>query len=256
MYRMPGKTGDLGAPAPHSSHMRFAIPVGIGLHLGFGLVLVHDAARFRPADLPGFASIATRLVAPPAEGLRRGNSTSITPEDSSEEPALPERRRTTVSAPGRHSVLAMLDRAPLSPLDVFGFEEGIPQGTLTGFPDGLPEGVRGGLPGGVPGGRIGAPRGEGDPILPPPDEPPVALLTPGPRFPEEAVRSGVRGRVVLRALITERGSVEVLRVLRSVPELDREATRLVESEWRFRPAQRNGRPVAALSDLVVRFTLR
>jgi outer membrane biosynthesis protein TonB len=56
-------------------------------------------------------------------------------------------------------------------------------------------------------------------------------------------------------VIDERGSVRVLKVLRSVPELDEEAIRVVESSWRFHPATRNGRPVAALSDLIVRFSL-
>ncbi len=241
--------GRLDAPPLRSGSMRFALPIGVGLHLAVGLALTLEAARFRSAQLPPFAPLAIRLAPPPAEGLRSGDPASLATDDGAERSAA---RR----APDRSALLAMLDRIPPPEPAPFGFENGLPEGSLTGFPDGLPEGVLGGLPGGVPGGIIGAPGGAADPTVPPPDRPPVPLLTPRPRFPEEAVRNGVRGRVVLRALITERGTVEVLRVLRSVPELDQAATRLVEAEWRFRPAERNGRPVAALSDLVIRFNLR
>ncbi len=245
--------GNLGVAPPRSSRMRLAFPIGISLHLGAGLALVHEGARFPYGDLPQFGAIVGKLVAPPAEGLRLGDSSAPVPDEIAPDET---RRRTRRNSPDRNVLLAMLDRAPRAAPAPFGFEDGIPEGSLDGFPDGLPEGVRGGLPGGVPGGAIGSPNRDADPVLPPPDRPPVPILMPGPRFPEEAVRNGVRGRVVLRALITERGTVEVLRVLRSVPGLDKEAMRLVESEWRFRPAQRNGRPVPAISELVVRFDLR
>ncbi len=246
--------GRLGVAPPRSGHMHLALPIGLALHLGAVLAAVHEGLRFDAGNLPQFGAVIGQLVAPPAEGLRLGDSSALPTDEGTPE----ETRRARRKPPDRSALLAMLDRTPpIAPAASFGFEWGVPRGALDGFPDGLPEGVRGGLPGGTPGGAFGFPaRGAADPVLPQPDQPPVPIRMPSPRFPEEAVRNGVRGRVVLRALITERGTVEVLRVLRSVPELDQEATRLVESEWRFRPAQRNGRPVPALSDLVVRFTLR
>jgi TonB family protein len=78
---------------------------------------------------------------------------------------------------------------------------------------------------------------------------------PQPSYTRQAIRDNVTGAVVLRAVIDERGDVRVLKVVRSVPELDEEAIRVVESSWRFHPATKNGRPVPALSDLVVRFNL-
>jgi TonB family protein len=78
---------------------------------------------------------------------------------------------------------------------------------------------------------------------------------PQPSYTRQAIRDNVTGAVVLRVVIDERGDVRVLKVVRSIPELDEEAIRVVEAGWRFHPATKNGRPVAALSDLVVRFNL-
>ncbi len=78
---------------------------------------------------------------------------------------------------------------------------------------------------------------------------------PQPAYTRQAIRDNVTGTVVLRVVIDERGSVKVLKVIRSVPELDQEAIQVVESSWLFRPATKNGRPISALSDLVVRFSL-
>ena len=79
-------------------------------------------------------------------------------------------------------------------------------------------------------------------------------MPPG-SYTEEAIREKVRGSVKLRVVITEQGEVEVLKVLQSIPELDAEAIRTVESTWLFEPATKNGRPIRCLSDLVVRFNL-
>ena len=175
------------------------------------------------------------------------------PEDVGRTPqAKPRPRDTPRFAPSDLSL--MLDG--IEPPASFGTEQGIPEGMWDGLAFGEVGGVIGGLPGGVPGGQIGGLREEADPVLPPPDEPPAAISMRRPRFPSQALRDGVRGRVVLRALITVQGAVKVLRILRSVPGLDAEAVRVVESEWRFRPARLDGRPVPALSDLVVRFSLR
>ena len=116
--------------------------------------------------------------------------------------------------------------------------------------DGIPGGLVGGVPGGLVGGPIG---GTGAAVTP--EVGPRPIHMPQPSYTREAIRDNVSGVVVLRVVIDERGKVKVLEVLRSVPALDAEAIRVVESEWRFHPATRQGRPVPALSDLVVRFNL-
>ena len=76
-----------------------------------------------------------------------------------------------------------------------------------------------------------------------------------PKYTVEAIRKKITGEVELRALINEKGKVRVLDVIRSIPELDEEAIRVVEEEWLFRPATKNGRPVACVAVLSVTFNL-
>lgn len=135
-----------------------------------------------------------------------------------------------------------------------GIAEGLFDGSAEGFPGGIAGGVVGGIPGGIVGGVVG---GTGDelPPFPTPDVGPKPIRMPQPSYTRQAIRDNVTGAVVLRVVIDERGDVRVLKVVRSIPELDEEAIRVVEAGWRFHPATKNGRPVAALSDLVVRFNL-
>lgn len=138
--------------------------------------------------------------------------------------------------------------------EIIGVDEGFLDGSPDGLQGGIPGGVVGGIPGGVVGGVVG---GTGDelPAFPKPDVGPSPIRMPQPSYTRQAIRDNVSGAVVLRVVIDERGEVRVLKVLKSVPELEEEAIRVVESSWRFHPATRNGRPVKALSDLVVRFSL-
>lgn len=243
----------LGMPATPSTGFGVSLPLGVLLHLALVALLLHSSANFSTDQLPAVESYRVRLFAPPAAAPRLGDS-AATPnaEDLARTPRETPRQRPPRLV-AHNELLQMLDRIETPS---FGVEHGIPEGIWDGLEFGTADGVTGGIPGGVRGGQIGGLSERADPVLPPPDEPPAAISMPRPDFPMAALRDGVRGRVVLRALITERGTVEVLRILRSVPRLDAEAVRVVESEWRFRPAQRNGRPVAALSNLVVRFSLR
>lgn len=244
-----------GVPVVASFGLRASLPLGVLLHFAGLWFFLHSSLLSGSEPVPPVASHQVRLLAPPAAALLVGDPAAAPdPEDRSRGSSLTPRplERSPFVPTDLSTLLNALEPLPAS----FGAEQGIPEGIWDGFAFGRAEGVLGGLPGGVPGGRIGGLRKDADPVLPPPDEPPAPISMPRPRFPTEALRGGVRGRVVLRALITERGTVEVLRVLRSVPILDAEAVRVVESEWRFRPARRRGRPVPALSDLVVRFSLR
>jgi protein TonB len=156
---------------------------------------------------------------------------------------------TELVAPGR------IPEEVLSPeFAVSGIEMGFLDGSVDGLLGGIPGGVVGGIPGGIVGGVVG---GTGDqlPRFPKPDIGPSPIRMPQPTYTKQAIRNNVTGTVVLRVVIDERGSVRVLKVIRSVPELDDEAIRVVESSWLFQPATKNGRPISALSDLVVRFSL-
>lgn len=240
---------------PHTPSPGFSIslPLGITLHAAMLAALLSPSFEVRSDQFPAFEAYRVHLFAPPAAALRLGDPTAE-PEPERSTTAVRDTAARLAPLFARADLVEVLDAIEIP--SSFGSEHGIPDGFWDGLEFGEPAGVVGGVPGGVRGGQIGGLREAADPVLPPPDEAPVALSMPSPRFPKQALRDGVRGRVLLRALITERGTVEVLRILRSVPGLDTEAIRVVESEWRFRPAQRNGRPVASLSNLVVRFSLR
>ena len=241
-------------PYTPSPGFGISLPLGLSLHGALLVLLLRPSFVVRSDELPTVEAYHIRLFAPPAAALRQGDPTARPDPEDLANTARDTSRSRLAPLRARADLLQVLEASEVP--TTFGAEHGIPEGLWDGLEFGKPEGVVGGIPGGVQGGQIGGLREKADPVLPSPDEPPAALSMPRPRFPREALRNGVRGRVVLRALITERGTVEVLRILRSVPELDEEAVRVVESEWRFRAARRNGRPVASLSDLVVRFTLR
>ena len=83
---------------------------------------------------------------------------------------------------------------------------------------------------------------------------PTPLSAPAPRYPVDALRNGESGTVVLRVDVGADGvptQVEVAKSSRS-RSLDRAATEAVR-RWRFRPAQRNGQPVAGSVQVPVAF---
>lgn len=73
----------------------------------------------------------------------------------------------------------------------------------------------------------------------------AALITfkPEPGFTEEARRDNVSGVVRLRALLTHDGTVEVVEVIKGLPEGLTEKAVEAAKKIRFQPAMRNGRAV-------------
>jgi len=118
------------------------------------------------------------------------------------------------------------------------------------------EGVDGGVEGGVPGGVLGGVVGgmEGEPLRIGGDvKAPVLIQKIEPTYPEAARKARMEGVVILEAIITASGSVEEVKVLKSVnPLLDASAVRAVQ-QWKYRPATLNGRAVRVY--LTVTFNL-
>ena len=218
--------------------------IGLFAH-GLGLALIVLATLYTPIELPSpVAAIALDLAPPPPPPLQQGRPGGV------ETKTLPSSPVATAVVP--HIVPPGLSAEILSAR--FELGAGVEHGVLGGKDDGMRGGIPGGLVGGVPGGLVGGPiGGMGTAVTP--EVGPRPIHMPLPRYTRKAIRDNVSGVVVLRVLIDERGKVKVLEVLRSVPALDAEAIRVVESEWQFHPATRQGRPVPALSDLVVRFNL-
>ncbi|HWY56163.1 MAG TPA: TonB family protein [Terriglobales bacterium] len=82
---------------------------------------------------------------------------------------------------------------------------------------------------------------------------PVATQEVDPGYPLELMRQNVQGTVILSAVIHSNGSVGDVRVLRGVDDrLDGYASAAL-SRWRFRPATRNGDPVALQTVVMIPF---
>ncbi len=89
------------------------------------------------------------------------------------------------------------------------------------------------------------------------DEPPVLLSRVVPAYPEDARRRRIEGEVVLRVVVDSNGRVEnSIKVIESIPMLDRAAIEAVR-KWRFSPGRnRDGTAVRVLLEVPLRFTLR
>jgi periplasmic protein TonB len=138
-----------------------------------------------------------------------------------------------------------------------------------GSGEGVADGVEGGVAGGVVGGVVGGLISELPPPPPPPPPAPVvrapvriggelkapALVTRvEPEYPPLAVRAQVQGVVILEAVIDRLGRVEDVRVLRSIPLLDKAAIAAVR-QWRYSPLLLNGTPERFVLTVTVSFSL-
>jgi protein TonB len=85
---------------------------------------------------------------------------------------------------------------------------------------------------------------------------PVLLSRVEPSYPQVARRAGLGGRVTVRAVIAEDGSVDTVEVLASTNSLFNEAAVDAVRKWRYRPARMNGGPVRVYFSVVVDFLVR
>ncbi len=85
--------------------------------------------------------------------------------------------------------------------------------------------------------------------------PPVAIYSPRPPYTDAASNAKIHGTVVLAIVVGPLGQVREARVVRSLDRgLDRQAVETVRT-WKFRPALRNGTPVAVRVRLNVNFEM-
>jgi protein TonB len=228
--------------------------MGLLVHL-LALAAITLMAVYAPDEEmpPHVTALAFAFAPPPPSPQRLGSSDG---DQAAARSNLPSEPRPTGTLVPRHATTPPI---PAEFLETYfevalGVEDGLVDGELGGMRGGVPGGVVGGVPGGLVGGKIG---GAGRAVMefPTPEVAPRPIRMPQPSYTRKAIRDNVSGTVVLRVVIDEQGKVKVLEVLRSIPDLDEEAIRVVESQWRFHPAMRQGRPVPALSDLRVRFHL-
>ena len=76
------------------------------------------------------------------------------------------------------------------------------------------------------------------------------------KYPQEAVRDGIQGRVLVEFVIGLDGKVSDVKVVKSVsPELDAEAVKVVSASPKWRPARLKGEKVRCSMTIPVEFRL-
>jgi protein TonB len=84
---------------------------------------------------------------------------------------------------------------------------------------------------------------------------PVPIYDPDPPYSEQARKAKYQGTVVLMIVVDAQGNVRDVQVVKPLGlGLDEEAVKTVKT-WKFKPAQRNGVPVAVRLDVEVTFRL-
>jgi periplasmic protein TonB len=154
---------------------------------------------------------------------------------------------------------ASINAAPLSPPTGVAPESGR-EGEPTAS-NGLIADATNGLPDVVDG------LGVGDTVPPPPPPPPAKpvrlhagmkapqkIADVPPVYPAIARNAHVQGVVILEAVIDAQGTVASVRVLRSIPLLDKAAVEAVQG-WKFTPAYLNDEPVPVVMTVTVNFML-
>lgn len=224
-------------------------------HLGFGLVIV----------------AVTALIVPPVHTPEPPSSVftiaSVIPLDNvSPRPVrLPAPTKGTGAAtPGR--AIAPPRVVPAVPPKTT--PDSLPATSADTAPEG-PDGPGERTPGDPNGSPFGVPGGTGDGEAGPGDDPgldpvyltgdmvrPVLLVKVEPSYPPVARRAGLGGRVTVRAVIAEDGSVASVEVFASTNPLFNEAAVDAVRKWRYRPALMNGRPVRVFFSVVVDFLVR
>lgn len=86
-------------------------------------------------------------------------------------------------------------------------------------------------------------------------KPPTKVKDVRPRYPEEAMASGIEGTVILEAIVDGAGSVADTRIVKGVPDLNEAAQKAV-AQWEFTPTLLNGEPTAIICTVTVTFHVR
>ena len=76
------------------------------------------------------------------------------------------------------------------------------------------------------------------------------------KYPEQAMKEGIQGRVTVRFIVEKDGSISDVKPILSVhPLLNKEAVRVVESMPKWSPGKQHGKPVRVRFNVPVMFKL-
>lgn len=82
----------------------------------------------------------------------------------------------------------------------------------------------------------------------------MSYLSKNVKYPEEALKDNVQGRVIVGFIVEKDGSVSNAKIIRSVDSaLDKEAIRIVMSMPKWTPGRQNGRNVRTKYNVPVNF---
>jgi TonB family protein len=85
--------------------------------------------------------------------------------------------------------------------------------------------------------------------------PPSVISRVEPQYSDEARQARIQGSVTLEAIVRKDGTLEILRVVKSLdPTLDQNAIEALQ-QWRFRPGMKDGQPVDVALNILVNFNL-
>lgn len=84
----------------------------------------------------------------------------------------------------------------------------------------------------------------------------IAFIKENLKYPEDAANYCIQGRVIVKFVVEEDGSISDVEVVRGVyPSLDAEAVRVVKLMPKWQPAERGGKPVRSRFNFPVYFKL-
>jgi protein TonB len=221
----------------------FMLPVSIGAHVFAAIALL----------IVPLAAEVERPVPAPLRPMHLTTVAKVTPEIAAQ---VPLRRAAPVPAPSFATAPDVITPERTTVAPVPSPDAGAAIGDTPSVGDGLT-------------GDVGSTVAVGPPAEPAPRalaptaplrvgqgvREPRKILDATPVYPALALSVKVEGAVILEAVINERGVVERLRVLKSVPLLDAAAMDAV-SRWRYTPTLLNGTPVAVLMTITINFTLK
>ena len=87
---------------------------------------------------------------------------------------------------------------------------------------------------------------------------PVLVTKVNPDYTQEAKDARIEGTVALECVVESDGGVGEVKVTRSLDAalgLDQQAVK-ASKEWRFKPGEKDGKPVAVRVQIEIRFTLK
>ncbi len=88
------------------------------------------------------------------------------------------------------------------------------------------------------------------------DTPLIPIVKIPPKYPAVAMRNNIEGWVKVRFIVTDRGVVKNIRIIKAVPgKIFNSSVIKCVSKWRFRPGKVSGVPVNTIAQTIIRFKL-